>query len=182
MGPAPGPAPPAPGEPAHAGDRIVIRPHRIGDIGWAIERHGTLYAEQFGWNIEFEALVATLFARFATDHDPDFERFWVAEADGQRMGCVFVVRNEREPHAAQLRCLLVDPRGRGMGIGRRLVDQCLMFAKSAGYAKMLLWTNDILISARKIYQAAGFTLLEQTTHRSFGQDLIGQIWTKDLQG
>ena len=176
------PAAAAPKGSPPAGARVVIRRHRIGDIGWAIERHGTLYAEQFGWNIEFEALVATLFARFATDHDPDFERFWVAEADGERVGCVFVVRNERDAQAAQLRCLLVDPKGRGLGIGRRLVDQCLVFAKSAGYAKMVLWTNDILISARRIYQAAGFTLLEQTTHRSFGHDLVGQIWTKDLQG
>ena len=127
---------------------VLIRPHRIGDIGWAIERHGTLYAEEFGWNGEFEALVATLFARFATSCTMRLsERCWIAEADGERLGCVFVVRNDRDPSAAQLRCLLVDPKGRGLGIGRRLVEQCLAFAKSAGYAKMMLWTNDVLAAA-----------------------------------
>lgn len=159
---------------------IVIRPHRIGDIGWAIERHATLYADECGWNGEFEALVATLFARFATSHDPACERCWIAESGSERLGCVFVVRNEREPGAAQLRCLLVDPKARGLGVGRRLVEECLAFAKSAGYAKMMLWTNDLLISARRIYQAAGFALVEESPHRSFGQDLIGQIWARDL--
>ncbi len=159
---------------------IVIRPYRIGDVGWAIERHGCLYAEQFGWNGEFEALVATLFARFATKHDPESERFWVAEADGERVGCVFVVRNEQDPHAAQLRCLLVDPKGRGLGIGRRLVDECLDFAKTAGYERILLWTNDILIAARRIYESAGFSMIEAHPHHSFGHDLIGQIWARPL--
>ena len=162
------------------GPQISIRPHRIGDVGWAIERHGTLYAEEFGWNGEFEALVASLFARFAAAHDSARERFWVAEADGERVGCVFVVRNERDPTAAQLRCLLVDPRGRGLGIGRVLVEHCLAFAKSAGYAKIILWTNDVLAAARRIYVAAGFKLVEESPHRSFGHDLIGQIWSKDL--
>jgi DNA-binding MarR family transcriptional regulator/GNAT superfamily N-acetyltransferase len=159
---------------------IVIRPHRIGDVGWAIERHGSLYAEEFGWNGEFEALVATLFARFATSQDPARERFWVAEADGERSGCVFVVRNEQDRRAAQLRCLLVDPKARGLGLGRRLVDRCLTFAKSAGYAKMILWTNDVLVAARRIYVAAGFDLIEESRHHSFGHDLVGQIWAKEL--
>jgi len=110
---------------------IAVRPYRIGDLGWAIEQHGRLYAKEFGWNGEFEALVATLFARFATNHDPQSEQFWVAEVDGERVGCVFVVRNEKDPRTAQLRCLLVDPRGRGLGVGRRLVDECLRFAKEA---------------------------------------------------
>ena len=160
---------------------VAIRPYRVGDIGWAIERHGTLYAAEYGWNGEFEALAATLFARFATDHDPARERCWIAESGRERLGCVFVVRSERDASAAQLRCLLVDPKGRGLGIGRRLVDECLTFAKSAGYAKMMLWTNDVLISARRIYQAAGFTLVEESPHRSFGHDLVGQIWARDLQ-
>jgi DNA-binding MarR family transcriptional regulator/GNAT superfamily N-acetyltransferase len=163
-----------------AGVNINIRTHRIGDMGWAIEQHGRLYAEEFGWNGEFEALVATLFARFATLHDPAAERFWVAEVDGERAGCVFVVRNEQDPHTAQLRCLLVDPKGRGLGVGRRLVEECLHFATSAGYHNMLLWTNDVLVGARRIYQAAGFTLLEESRHRSFGHDLLGQIWTRSL--
>ena len=159
---------------------VNIRPHRIGDVGWAIERHGELYSIEYGWNEEFEALVATLFARFATKHDPATERFWVAEVDGERVGCVFVVRAEKEEDTAQLRCLLVDPRGRGLGLGRRLVDECLGFSKSAGYRRIILWTNDVLVSARRIYEAAGFSLLEETAHRSFGHDLVGQYWSRRL--
>jgi DNA-binding MarR family transcriptional regulator/GNAT superfamily N-acetyltransferase len=159
---------------------ITVREHRIGDVGWAIEHHGRLYAEEFGWNSEFEALVATLFARFASNYDPASEHFWVAEVDGERVGCVFVVRNEKDPHAAQLRCLLVDPRARGLGLGRRLVDACLCFAKSAGYERILLWTNDVLIAARRIYEGAGFELLEESPHHSFGRDLVGQVWARTL--
>jgi DNA-binding MarR family transcriptional regulator/GNAT superfamily N-acetyltransferase len=159
---------------------ISIREHRIGDMGWAIERHGRLYAEEFGWNGEFEALVATLFARFAADRDPASEQFWVAEINGERMGCVFVVRNEKDPRAAQLRCLLVDPRARGLGLGRRLVDECIQFATSAGYERMLLWTNDVLTAARRIYESAGFSLVEESRHHSFGHDLVGQVWARDL--
>jgi DNA-binding MarR family transcriptional regulator/GNAT superfamily N-acetyltransferase len=159
---------------------ITVRPYQIGDVGWAIEQHGRLYAEEFGWNGEFEALVATLFARFATNHDPDSEQFWIAEVDGERVGCVFVVRNEKDPRTAQLRCLLVSPSGRGLGAGRRLVDECLRFAKSAGYERMLLWTNDVLVAARRIYESAGFSLLEESPHHSFGHDLVGQIWVRSL--
>uniref|UniRef100_E6PPA0 MarR family transcriptional regulator n=1 Tax=mine drainage metagenome TaxID=410659 RepID=E6PPA0_9ZZZZ len=159
---------------------IAIRTHRIGDIGWAIARHGEIYADEFGWNEEFEALVAMLFAQFATKHDPAKERCWIAEVDGERVGCVFVVRNAKDPATAQLRCLLVDPKGRGLGVGKLLVNQCLVFAKDAGYAKMLLWTNDILVSARRIYEAAGFALVSQAQHHSFGQDLVGQEWMRDL--
>jgi DNA-binding MarR family transcriptional regulator/GNAT superfamily N-acetyltransferase len=159
---------------------IAVRPYRIGDVGWAIEQHGRLYAEEFGWNGDFEALAATLFARFATNHDPEAERFWVAEVDDERAGCVFVVRNEKDPRAAQLRCLLVTPKARGLGLGRRLVDECLAFAKSAGYERMLLWTNDVLASARSIYEGAGFSLVEESPHRSFGHDLVGQIWARPL--
>lgn len=159
---------------------IAVRPYRIGDVGWAIEQHGRLYAEEFGWNGEFEALVATLFARFATNHDSKSERFWVAEVDGERVGCVFVVRNEKDARAAQLRCLLVDPRGRGLGLGRRLVEECIDFAKSAGYERILLWTNDVLVAARRIYERAGFSLVEESPHHSFGHDLVGQIWERTL--
>jgi DNA-binding MarR family transcriptional regulator/GNAT superfamily N-acetyltransferase len=159
---------------------VIIREHRIGDIGWAIEKHGRLYAEEFGWNGEFEALVATLFARFGTKHDPASEQFWVAEVDAERAGCVFVVRNEKDPLAAQLRCLLVDPRARGLGLGRRLVEECIRFAKSAGYERMVLWTNDVLVAARRIYEAAGFSLVEEAPHHSFGHDLVGQVWARTL--
>ena len=159
---------------------IAVRPYRIDDVGWAIEQHGRLYAEEFSWNGEFEALVATLFARFATKHDPEAEQFWIAEVDGERAGCVFVVRNEKEPRTAQLRCLLVDPRARGLGVGRRLVEECIHFAKSAGYERMLLWTNDVLGAARRIYEAAGFSLLEESPHHSFGHNLVGQVWARTL--
>lgn len=159
---------------------VIVRPYAVGDVGWAIERHARLYAEEFGWNGEFEALVATLFARFASGHDADAEQFWVAEADGRRVGCVFVVRNEKDPAAAQLRCLLVEPTVRGLGVGRRLVDECIRFAKEAGYRRMLLWTNDVLVAARRIYEAVGFSLVEEAAHRSFGHDLVGQIWVRDL--
>lgn len=161
-------------------DRLIVRTHRAGDIGWAIERHGQIYTDEFGWNDDFEALVATLFAQFATKHDPDAERCWIAEVDGERVGCVFVVRNVDDPTVAQLRCLLVDPKGRGLGVGKRLVDECLAFAKAAGYAKMMLWTNDVLTSARRIYEAAGFALIKEERHHSFGHDLVGQIWMRDL--
>jgi DNA-binding MarR family transcriptional regulator/GNAT superfamily N-acetyltransferase len=159
---------------------ITVREHRIGDVGWAIERHGRLYAEEFGWNGEFEALVATLFARLATNYDPASEHFWIAEVDGERVGCVFVVRNEKDPGAAQLRCLLVDPGARGLGLGRRLVEECIRFARSAGYERMLLWTNDVLVAARRIYESAGFALVEESPHHSFGHDLIGQVWARTL--
>lgn len=164
-----------------SGNRLVIRTHRIGDIGWAIERHAQLYADEYQWNEEFEALVAKLFARFANKHDPAKERCWIAELDGERVGCVFVVRNEEDPSLAQLRCLLVDPKGRGLGVGRRLVDECIAFARSAGYPTMVLWTNDVLMSARRIYEAAGFSLVKEERHHSFGHDLIGQIWSLKLQ-
>jgi DNA-binding MarR family transcriptional regulator/GNAT superfamily N-acetyltransferase len=161
-------------------NEVVVRNYRAGDVGWAIERHGQLYADEYGLNEEFEALVATLFAQFASKHDPEKERLWVAEVNGERVGCVFVVRNAKDSTVAQLRCLLVDPKGRGLGIGKRLVDECLAFAKDAGYAKMMLWTNDVLVSARRIYQDAGFTLVSEEPHHSFGKDLVGQIWERAL--
>ena len=164
-----------------AANEVVIRTYRVGDIGWAIERHAQLYAEEYRWNEEFEALVANLFARFANEHDPAKERLWVAELEGERVGCVFVVRNEDDPSVAQLRCLLVDPKGRGLGIGKRLVAECVAFARSAGYPKMMLWTNDVLVAARHIYETAGFALAKEEPHHSFGHDLVGQIWTLDLR-
>ncbi|HEY6451044.1 MAG TPA: GNAT family N-acetyltransferase [Steroidobacteraceae bacterium] len=170
---------PAAGEPPPR-PRVSLRTHRIGDIGWAIELHGRVYAKEYGWNAEFEALVATLFARFATRHDPRAERCWIANVDGERAGCVFVVRSDEAPTTAQLRCLLVDPRARGLGIGRRLIDESLRFARAAGYRRMLLWTNDVLTVARRLYEAAGFTLLEQSRHHRFGHDLLGQTWVREL--
>ena len=160
--------------------RLTVREYGIGDLGWAIERHGRLYAEEYGWNGEFEALVAKLFADFANDHDRERERCWIAELDGERVGCVFVIRNRDHTDTAQLRCLLVDPRGRGLGVGRRLVETCLDFARAAGYRRMRLWTNDILVAARRIYEGCGFRLVEQYPHHSFGHDLTAQVWERDL--
>ena len=162
-------------------DDVLIRTHQMGDIGWAIERHGRLYSSEYGWNEEFEALVARLFARFASEHDETKERCWIAELDGRRVGCVFVVRNDEDPSAAQLRCLLVEPEGRGLGIGRRLVDECVTFARSARYRRMILWTNDVLLAARRIYEACGFSLVREERHHSFGHDLVGQFWALDLE-
>jgi len=159
---------------------FTIRDRRIGDVGWAIEAHARAYADQYGWNDEFEALVATLFARLASNYDPARMCVRIAELEGERVGCVFVVPSEGDPRIAQLRCLLVTPAGRGMGIGRRLVDECLQFAASAGYCGMMLWTNDILIAARLIYQAVGFRLTEQSPHHSFGHDLVGQTWVREF--
>lgn len=160
--------------------RVTIRPYAIGDVGWAIEQHGRLYAQEFGWNHEFEALVASLFARFVSSRQAASEQFWVAEVDGERVGCVFVVRNEEDPKAAQLRCLLIDPSARGLGLGRRLVEECIRFAKSAGYERIVLWTNDVLTAARRVYEQAGFSLVKEYPHHSFGHDLVGQTWMRAL--
>jgi DNA-binding MarR family transcriptional regulator/GNAT superfamily N-acetyltransferase len=166
---------------ARAARKVTLRAPAPGDIGWAIERHGQLYADEFGWNVEFEALVATLFAAFATKHDRAKERCWIADVDGQRAGCVFVVTNKDDKKMAQLRCLLVDPSARGLGLGKRLVDQCVRFARSADYRGIMLWTNDVLVAARKIYEAVGFQLDKQYRHRSFGHDLVGQIWSLEFE-
>ena len=141
--------------------------------------HGEAYAQQFGWNTDFEALVAQIVAAYATDHDPDREAAWIAEIDGERAGCIFLVAGE-EPSVARLRILLVTPTGRGHGLGTRLVEECVTFARNAGYSTVTLWTNDVLTSARKIYQAFGFTLTGEEPHHSFGHDLIGQYWRLDL--
>jgi DNA-binding MarR family transcriptional regulator/GNAT superfamily N-acetyltransferase len=157
---------------------VVLREPRAGDYGWAIERHGLLYSTEYGWDERFEGLVAELFGRFAQKHDPARERCWIAELNGERVGVVFVV--QREPVVAQLRCLLVEPTARGHGVGGKLVNACVEFAREAGYRRMMLWTNKGLDSARKIYEAAGFKLVEEKSHRDFGPELIGQSWEMDL--
>lgn len=158
----------------------VVRPlDRPGDLGWVVMAHGEVYHQQFGWNTDFEALVAKIVADYAAHHDPHREAAWIAEVDGQRAGCIFVVAGE-EPSIAKLRILLVTPAARGLGMGARLVEECVSFARDAGYSEITLWTNDVLISARKIYQAFGFTLTQQERHHSFGHDLVGQNWTLPL--
>jgi GNAT superfamily N-acetyltransferase len=151
---------------------------RPGDLGWVVLAHGKLYAAEFGWDASFEALVARIVAEDAAGHDPAWERAWVAELDGRRVGCVFCVRED--PATAQLRILLVDPAARGFGLGRRLVGECVGFAREAGYSWVVLWTNGPLVAARRIYLAAGFRLVEQERHHSFGVDLIGQSYALDL--
>ncbi|ORA37678.1 GNAT family N-acetyltransferase [Mycobacterium aquaticum] len=160
--------------------RIVVRRvDRPGDLGRVVMAHGEIYHEQFGWNIDFEALVARIVADFAAQHNPAREAGWIAEVDGERAGCIFCVAGD-EPGVAKLRILLVAPRARGLGLGGRLVDECLRFARDAGYRQVTLWTNDVLTSARKIYQGFGFRLIDEEPHHSFGQDLNGQNWLLDL--
>jgi GNAT superfamily N-acetyltransferase len=158
---------------------VVRRADRPGDLGWVVMAHGEVYAEQFGWDTDFEVLVARIVADYAHDHDPEREAAWIAELDGERAGCIFLVAGD-QPDVARLRILLVAPAARGLGVGTRLVEHCLGFAREAGYRQVTLWTNDVLVSARRIYEAFGFTLTEQEPHHSFGHDLVGQNWTLDL--
>jgi DNA-binding MarR family transcriptional regulator/GNAT superfamily N-acetyltransferase len=157
---------------------VVLRPPGPGDYGWMVARHGALYADEYGWDAAFEGLVARIVGDYVEHHDPAREAAWIAEVDGEPAGCVFCVA--RDATTAQLRILLVEPRFRGLGIGTRLVDQCLQFARQAGYRSITLWTNDVLVSARRIYEAAGFTLVDEEPHHSFGHDLVGQHWARDL--
>jgi GNAT superfamily N-acetyltransferase len=144
--------------------------------------HGEVYAEEFGWSTEFEALVARIVADYAAGHDPARESAWIAERDGRRVGCVFGVIDPDDAGAARLRILLVHPDGRGQGLGGRLVDTCLDFARAAGYARVRLWTNHPLAAARHIYIARGFRLTGEAPHRSFGADLVGQTYELALGG
>jgi GNAT superfamily N-acetyltransferase len=152
-----------------------------GDLGWVVLAHGELYAAEFGWDTSFEGLVARIVADYAAGHDAARECAWIAELDGRRVGCVFCVAGD-EPGTAKLRILLVHPDARGHGVGTRLVDACVAFARQAGYARIRLWTNDVLAAARRIYLAAGFRLVAQEPHHSFGADLVGQDYELDLRG
>lgn len=161
------------------GARIsVIRPPMAGDLGWVVHRHGVIYAQEYGWDETFEALVAGVVAEYAEERDPKKENVWIAEVDGEAVGCVFCVKETDD--IARLRLLLVEARARGMGIGERLVTECVRFATRAGYKQVTLWTNDVLLSARRIYEAAGFRLIREEPHHSFGHDLVGQDWLLDL--
>ncbi|MFJ8936244.1 GNAT family N-acetyltransferase [Streptomyces sp. NPDC102365] len=160
---------------------VLLREPRPGDLGWIVQRNAVLYTAEYGWNTDYEGLVARIVADFAEDHDPHLERVWIAEVDGRQVGSVMCVRDEA-PGTARLRLLFVEPDARGLGIGDRLVSSCVEFARGVGYREMVLWTNDVLTSARLIYLRHGFVLADERPHRSFGADLVGQDWRLDLLG
>jgi DNA-binding MarR family transcriptional regulator/GNAT superfamily N-acetyltransferase len=156
----------------------VLRDPMPGDMGLVVANQAVVYAREYGWNSEYEALVAEIVAKFIRDFDRTCERCWIAEKDGKMVGSVFIVRQDET--TAKLRLLYVDAGARGLGIGRRLVDECLRFARQVGYKRMMLWTNSVLADARRIYEKAGFRLEEEEKHHSFGKDLVGQVWARDL--
>jgi DNA-binding MarR family transcriptional regulator/GNAT superfamily N-acetyltransferase len=163
-----------------AAGTVVLRPPAPGDLGWVVQRNGALYAAEYGWDETYEALVARIVADYAARADRTGEAAWIAEVGGERAGCVFCMRKSRQ--TAQLRLLLVEPAARGLGVGGRLVDECVAFARRAGYREIVLWTNDVLHAARRIYQRAGFELAGSAPHHSFGHDLVGQDWRLALDG
>lgn len=160
---------------------VLLRDPAPGDLGWIVQRNAALYASEYGFNTDYEGLVARIVADFAEDHDPHLERVWIAELDGRPVGCVMCVRDEA-PGTARLRLLLVEPDARGLRIGDRLVAAVVGFAREVGYRDVVLWTNDVLTAARHIYQRHGFVLTTEKPHRSFGKDLLGQDWRLDLHG
>jgi len=156
----------------------VLRDPAPGDIGWVVQQHGEIYAREYGWNSEFEALVAQIAGQFLRKFQPDWERCWIAELNGERVGAVFLVRKSKI--TAQLRMLILTPQARGLGLGARLTDECLAFARRKGYRKMVLWTNSCLTAARGIYAARGFQRTKSEAYQGFGQQLVGETWTLKL--
>ena len=169
----------APAEKPDAKSRYILRDPRTGDFGWIVSRHAELYAKEYGWNEPFEGLCAQIVADFVNNFDPKWERCWIAEIDGENVGCVMLVKDE-QPGVARLRLLLVDPKGRGLGLGTRLVDECVRFARAAGYRKITLWTHSILSAARHVYERAGFTLTSSEPRHTWGQDVVAEFWDLEL--
>jgi GNAT superfamily N-acetyltransferase len=175
-----------PGRQAPSPSPWLLRPPQSGDIGWVIERHGALYAQEYGWDMRFEALVARIAADFVDRFEPRREACWIAERDGSNVGCVFLVQARDDasgalvPKTAQLRMLLVEPSARGLGIGARLVAECERFARAQGYRRIVLWTNSVLSAARAIYAKSGYELTKSEPHQSFGHRLIGETWERTL--
>jgi DNA-binding MarR family transcriptional regulator/GNAT superfamily N-acetyltransferase len=159
---------------------FVLRPHRVGDMGWVVYSESVGYARQFGWNEMFEAMVAKITGDFITNFDASRERCWIAEIDGENVGHIFLVKHPDDPLTAKLRLLFVEPNARGLGLGDALVTECIRFARTAGYRKVVLWTQSMLTAAHRIYQRAGFRLVKEEPHHSFGHDLIGQEWELEL--
>lgn len=159
-------------------DQISFRQYRIGDMGWIVHRQSVLYAREYGWNGEYETLVFEIIARFLRDFDPAYENCWIAERSGEIVGSIFLVHETDE--VARLRLLYVEPSARGVGVGQRLVERCIGFAKEKGYGRLDLWTNSVLTAARQIYERAGFQLVREEAHHSFGKDLVGQHWSLEL--
>jgi DNA-binding MarR family transcriptional regulator/GNAT superfamily N-acetyltransferase len=166
------------GAPDAPSPHAILRDHRPGDMGWVVQSHGALYASEYGFDSSFEGLVAEIAAKFLASFDASRERCWIADIDGAQVGSIFLVRHSDD--VAKLRLLLVDPAGRGQRLGQRLVAECIGFAKACGYRKITLWTQSILVAARRIYQDAGFVLVATEPHRSFGQSLIGETWEREL--
>jgi DNA-binding MarR family transcriptional regulator/GNAT superfamily N-acetyltransferase len=159
---------------------FVLRTHHPGDMGWVVHRQAVLYAQEYGWDETYEALISRIVADFVDRFDPRRERCWIAERDGEIVGSVFLIKHAERTGVAQLRLLYVEPSARGLGIGRRLVHECTEFARRTGYKTITLWTNSVLVSARKIYEAEGYRLVSEKPHHSFGQDLVGQTWELEL--
>jgi DNA-binding MarR family transcriptional regulator/N-acetylglutamate synthase-like GNAT family acetyltransferase len=156
----------------------LLRPHKPGDMGWVVHRHAALYTQEYGWDERFEALVAGIVKTFIERYDPKRERCWIAEKDGEIVGSVFLITHSKT--VAQIRLMLVEPKARGLGIGARLVDECILFAREKGYRKITLWTNSLLLAARHIYRKAGFRLVHKERHHSFGHALVGETWDLTL--
>lgn len=165
-------------DPGERSRSFVLRPPEAGDLGWIVQFHGATYAEEFGWDVRFEALIAEIVSGFARDHDPAREACWIADVDGEPAGSIFCMR--KSERVAQLRLLCVDRRSRGLGIGTRLAEECIRFARRAGYARLTLWTNDVLTDARRIYDRVGFALVDEQPHSDFGPRVVGQSMVLEL--